>query len=98
MSKILLLVEGARTEKQLLERFYELYKKSEKEIEPYILPYGTHIYDFYKKFKEYFSSENGELNHDSIDMPLFLNDYLKPEVNLVLQSHFFMNSSRFTRL
>ena len=82
MSKILLLVEGAKTEKQLLDHFYKLYEKSQKEIETYILPYGTHIYVFYKKFKEYFLSKNGEINHDLIDLPLFLNDYLKPEENL----------------
>ena len=74
MSKILLLVEGEKLDVELLERFYDLYNKSNVEL----VSYKTNIYRFHKRLKKDFSNEFGEIDYDSIDLPLFLNDYLRP--------------------
>lgn len=74
MSNILLIVEGVKTEKELFEKFYELYSK--KNIE--IISYGTNIYNMYNKMKKsYLSPVNPEkVDFESLDLMLFLNEYL----------------------
>ena len=74
MSKILLLVEGEKTEKALLQQFYKLYGESRIEI----VSYKTNIYAFYNDLKtKYDSGQNGMITYDTIDLTLLLNDHLK---------------------
>ncbi|MDX8044767.1 hypothetical protein SH601_02110 [Gracilibacillus sp. S3-1-1] len=71
--KVLLLVEGEKVEKELFDHLYTLYGL--KHIE--IVSYKTNIYAFYNRLRKDFSDRQGNIDFDSIDLPLFLNDYLK---------------------
>ena len=68
---MLLLVEGEKAEPRLLKHFYSLYDKSEIEI----VSFNTNIYVMYKFLKEYYSNVEGEIDYQSIDLVLFLNDF-----------------------
>lgn len=68
-NKILLLVEGAKTEPQLFKRIYELYGVDNIEI----VSFCTNIYALYDDLKkEYSQSKDEEIPFDIIDIPLFL--------------------------
>jgi hypothetical protein len=73
MSKILLIVEGQKTERELFKHFYRLYNQPNVEI----VAYRTNIYSFYNRLKRDFAEQDGKIDYDLIDLPLFLNDYLK---------------------
>ena len=76
MGKILLIVEGERTEKRLLNHFYQLYGIENIEI----VPFKTNIYSFYNRLKKDFAHAKlsaNKLDLDLIDLPLFLNSYLR---------------------
>lgn len=72
-SKILLLVEGEKVEKDLFQHFYNLYGIENVEI----VAYKTHIYAFYNRLKNDYANAEGDIDFEFIDLPLFLNDYLK---------------------
>ncbi|MGE7673776.1 hypothetical protein ACQKMV_09395 [Lysinibacillus sp. NPDC094403] len=72
-SKVLLLVEGEKVEKELFQHFYYLYGIENVEI----VAYKTHIYAFYNRLKKDYSDEEGNIDFEFIDLPLFLNDYLE---------------------
>ncbi|MER1987793.1 MAG: hypothetical protein ABS948_18100 [Solibacillus sp.] len=78
-TKILLLVEGEKTEKELFSHLYEIYGINDVEI----ISYKTHIYAFYHRlFNDY--SVDGVIDFDFIDIPLFLNDYFSLEGEEIL--------------
>lgn len=72
-SKILLLVEGEKVEKELFQHFYNLYGIENVDI----VAYKTHVYAFYHRLKNDYHDDQGNIDFDFIDLPLFLNDYLK---------------------
>ncbi|MEK4444324.1 hypothetical protein [Niallia sp. FSL K6-0077] len=71
-SKVLLLVEGEKVEKDLFRHFYNLYGINNIEI----VAYKTHIYAFYNRLKKDYADMEGNIDFEFIDLPLFLNDYL----------------------
>ena len=74
MSKILLLVEGEKREKQLFDHFYKLYRERNVKIKPVeIVSFNTEIYSFYNELKKL--DHNDRIDYGSIDLPLFLNEY-----------------------
>ena len=74
MSKVLLLVEGEKKEEELLSHFYRLYEESDAKIKPIkIVSFKTDIYTFYNELEKFAIDE--EIDKNSIDLPLFLNDY-----------------------
>lgn len=73
-TKILLLVEGEKTEKELFSHLYQIYGIEDVEI----VSYKTNIYALYHRLlKEY--SVGGVIDFDYVDIPLFLNDYFRLE-------------------
>lgn len=72
-SKILLLVEGEKVEEELFQHFYNLYGIENVEI----VAYKTHVYAFYNRLKNDYADNEGNIDFEFIDLPLFLNDYLK---------------------
>lgn len=85
MSKILLVVEGEKVEKELFEHFYKLYQLNNVQI----VAYKTNIYHFYNRLKKDFSNASGEIEYEFIDLPLFLNDYLNLEEEQKLNTYDF---------
>ncbi|MDQ0232147.1 hypothetical protein [Metabacillus malikii] len=85
-SKILLLVEGEKVEKDLFEHFYNLYGINNVEI----VAYKTHIYAFYNRLKNDYADSDGNIEFDIIDLPLFLNEYLN------LEGESLLNEADFT--
>lgn len=85
-SKILLLVEGEKAEKELFEHFYRLYGIDHMEI----VAYKTHIYAFYNRLKRDYADEEGNIDFEFIDIPLFLNEYLN------LKGERLLNEADFT--
>jgi len=75
MSKILLLVEGEKTEKELFQRLYQLYEEDNLEIE--IISYKTNIYAFYNGLKKRFKTDTEKIEYKAVDLALLLNDHLK---------------------
>lgn len=71
-SKVLLIVEGERLEKDLFKHLYSLYNLKNVEI----VAYKTNIYHFYNRLKKNYANIDGEIEYEYIDLPLFLNDYL----------------------
>jgi len=70
--RILLLTEGEVLEKQLFDHIYSLYDVGSVTI----IPYKTNLYSFYHRLFNDFQID-GEIDFEAIDLPLFLNDYLK---------------------
>lgn len=69
-TKILLLVEGEKVERELFSHLYRIYDIDNVEI----VAYKTHIYAFYHRLlKDY--SVDGIIDFDYVDIPLFLNEY-----------------------
>lgn len=84
-SKVLLLVEGEKVEKELFQHFYKLYGLANIEI----VAYKTHIYAFYNRLKNDYPDDKGNIDFEFIDIPLFLNDYLNlSEKDLLNESDF----------
>lgn len=71
-SKVLLIVEGEKAERELFTQLYDLYGMNNVEI----VAYKTHIYAFYNRLKKEYSDEEGLIDFEAIDLPLFLNGYL----------------------
>lgn len=69
--QVLMLVEGEKVEPQLFEHFYQLYQKSNVKI----VPYKTNLYALFHKLKKDYADHSGHIDFESIDLPLFLNDY-----------------------
>ena len=82
-SKILLLVEGEKVEKELFEHFYSLYGFENVEI----IAYKSNVYAFYHRLKKDFSTKEGKIEYDFIDLPLFLNDYLNLDGERLLNEY-----------
>lgn len=70
-TKILLLVEGEKTEQELFLHLYKVYGIEDVDI----ISYKTHVYAFYHRLLNDYSID-GVIDFDYIDIPLFLNDYL----------------------
>ena len=88
MSKVLVVVEGSKTERELFEKLYELYGEANVDI----VSFNTHVFTLYKFLKEYYSDENGVIDYRTIRIPLFLKDY-KP---LLPQDRKKLLDSKFT--
>ncbi|MCP1144562.1 hypothetical protein [Lysinibacillus endophyticus] len=84
-SKVLLVVEGEKVEKELFEHFYSLYGMQDVEI----VAYRTNIYAFYNRLRNDFGDTDGKIVYDYIDLPLFLNDYLGLEGDQLLNDYDF---------
>ncbi|WP_410491437.1 hypothetical protein QMA40_01925 [Bacillus thuringiensis] len=84
-SKILLLVEGEKVEKDLFQHFYSLYGIDNIEI----IAYKTNIYAFYNRLKKDYPDSDGNIEFEFIDIPLFLNEYFDlDEENLLNEADF----------
>lgn len=82
--KVLLMTEGEVVEDKLFKHLYFLYGENNVQI----IPYKTNIYSFYHRLlKDY--NIDGEIDFDSIDIPLFLNEYFKFEGNQLLNEQDF---------
>lgn len=73
--KVLLIVEGEKSERVLFTKLYNLYGMSNVEI----VAYKTNIYALYNRLKKEYSDGESSIDFEAIDLPLFLNDYLKLE-------------------
>lgn len=84
-SKILLLVEGEKVEKDLFQHLYSLYGIDNIEI----IAYKTNIYAFYNRLKKDYPDSDGDIEFEFIDIPLFLNEYFDlDEENLLNEADF----------
>ncbi|MGF2614601.1 hypothetical protein FZC84_20595 [Rossellomorea vietnamensis] len=84
-TKVLLLVEGEKVEKDLFNHFYNLYNIDNVEI----VAYKTNIYAFYNRLKKDFPNGDGKIDFDYIDIPLFLNDYFNLQGDQLLNEYDF---------
>lgn len=74
-SKILLIVEGAKTEKVLFEQFYKLYAV---DLEKKVLSFNTNIYSFHNYLKKNYAQPTTPetIDYENVDLYLAMKDYL----------------------
>lgn len=85
-AKVLILVEGEKTEQQLFAHFFNLY--GEKDVE--IISFKTNLYVFYHHLLKNYSVDD-KIDYDAIDLPLFICEYLKLPQHEWLQSDDFID-------